>query len=800
MGLRAVRVMSSRAGWRCRRLARLVCVAAGLGAGWLVLLVVVASARAAFPGANGLLAVQPRSGGGIVLVAADGEGERRICVASSPCGTPRRPRWSPDGRALVFAGSGISIVYPDGSCMDCSFAAGSSPAFESSGAVISFLRHGRVKVDGMDGVGHQSPQPGSASDAVWSAGGQLAVVREGTIWAGRPGDLSQLAPGAEPSWSPDGGEIAASERGWIVVMAVRGGRVRRLDRGTAPAFSPDGRWIAYVAPNHRLMIVPSSDAHPAPRPVGRIEAASVDWQPLPSGPNPGCPLPPGEHIMASSATAVVSGDGAPHGLGYIYVPPLAYMGCLRADGRERLLERFTGDTAENAYFVRYAVLSTPYAALVLDREKLYGGSQTRSVQVFDLRTGSLQSGLGGERAADCIGVLRGQPFCPPEAFGPLVLGSDGISAVHVQTVDPIGFRSTPLVQVACPTASTLCVALDGTGQALSSVNPSGGAAAWSAPVMLHDNGTNALSCPSTSLCVAVGNTVSVSTDPTGGGSSWTTVNLPAHDVAPDDVSCPSTQLCLVTGYDGSLAVSTDPAGGVGDWRIVKLDADEALRGVFCSSLPECFITESSGNGLSSTDPAGGTKAWKVSHFTPQFVSGTCPTRTLCAAVNAARVFTTTDPSAGLWKRRLIGGLLSIACPSASLCVAVGYDGALELSTHPASDQWTAETIDHYQQLDSISCPSVSLCVVVDSEGHVVTSTDPTGGPSTWKPALVDGDPCNDTTPCTIEQIQASDSTGVRTVDSIKLPGSGPFLTGLKLIGDVLSWNHDGSPRSVVLTP
>lgn len=133
-------------------------------------------------------------------------------------------------------------------------------------------------------------------------------------------------------------------------------------------------------------------------------------------------------------------------------------------------------------------------------------------------------------------------------------------------------------------------------------------------------------------------------------------------------------------------------------------------------------------------------------------------------------------------------------------MAVGYDGALELSTHPASDQWTAETIDHYQQLDSISCPSVSLCVVVDSEGHVVTSTDPTGGPSTWKPALVDGDPCNDTTPCSIEQIQASDSTGVRTVDSIKLPGSGPFLTGLKLIGDVLSWNHDGSPRSVVLTP
>lgn len=87
-----------------------------------------APAFAAFPGANGMLAVQPRAGGGIVLVGANGAGERRICVAR--CGAPRRPRWSPDGRALVFAGPRIEIVYPDSSCMNCAFGAAPNPAFK----------------------------------------------------------------------------------------------------------------------------------------------------------------------------------------------------------------------------------------------------------------------------------------------------------------------------------------------------------------------------------------------------------------------------------------------------------------------------------------------------------------------------------------------------------------------------------------------------------------------------------------------------------------------------------------------
>ena len=356
-------------------------------------------ALAAFPGSNGLLAVQPRSGGGIVLVGADGTGARRICATR--CGAPRRPRWSPDGRALVFAGPGIKIVYPDGSCMDCEFGAAPNPAFGPGGAVISFIQHGQVTLDGIDGIRQKPPSAGAASDAVWSTGGLLAIVRDGGVWAGPPGALRLIGLGTQPSWSPDGTEVAVSHGGWVWVVGVRSRRARPLVRGTAPAFSPDGRRIAFIAPNHRLMVVTSRGRHPVAKAVGVIQAVSVDWQPQPTGSNPGCPVPPGATALASSSAALVIGDGAQPPADPSSGQPLAYMGCLRADGRQRLLERIVGNNFDSADVIDSAVLAAPYAALIDDWHDSHYGGRSTTVQVFDLRTGSRQSKLGGETFTEC---------------------------------------------------------------------------------------------------------------------------------------------------------------------------------------------------------------------------------------------------------------------------------------------------------------------------------------------------------------------------------------------------------------
>jgi hypothetical protein len=209
----------------------------------------------------------------------------------------------------------------------------------------------------------------------------------------------------------------------------------------------------------------------------------------------------------------------------------------------------------------------------------------------------------------------------------------------------------------------------------------------------------------------------------------------------------------------------------------------------CSAEPRCFVSDRAGTVFTSTNPNGGVGAWTVTATTPPFHSGSCPTTNLCVTVNGQEIATTTNPSAGAWTtlRPISEILSSVSCPSASLCVAVGLSGALDVTTDSASRVWTHTTIDNGSSLTWVSCASTALCVATDSSGHVLTSTDPTGGPSAWNRTLVDGDPCDDTTPCGTERIEASDATGVHTVDSIRYSGYGIHLTGLGLNGDTLGW-------------
>jgi len=391
--------------------------------------VVPGRAAAAFPGRNGLLAVAPRDGRGGVLVGADGRGARRIC--RDVCASLVRPRWSPDGRAIVFANPRIRIVYTDGSCMNCTFGASANPTFLPLGTVISFVSDRSVLLDGIDGIRQQRPPPDHASDAVWAENGWLAIVRNGAIWAGPadqatkpPDGLKPIGSGREPSWSPDSRSLAVADDGWIVVLNVRTHRARRLAVGVAPAFSPDGRLIAYIGPRRGLFVVSAVARHPRPRPVGKITGVSVDWQPLPTTGNAGCAAPSGSVALASSPAAEVTSDGVGSPSDFAF-GPRAYMGCLRADGRERFLERLgPGDKDFGVSSISAAAVSAPYAALVNSYWQNHYQVRSDDVQVFDLRSGSIQKQLGGESAA-CVDL-----FPCVGGIDRVVVGSDGVSAVH----------------------------------------------------------------------------------------------------------------------------------------------------------------------------------------------------------------------------------------------------------------------------------------------------------------------------------------------------------------------------------
>jgi dipeptidyl aminopeptidase/acylaminoacyl peptidase len=238
-------------------------------------------ASAAFPGRNGLLAVAPLRGAGVLLVKPGAGSERRICAGGPGCRLTRSPRWSSDGQALAFSssyGGGVSIMYSDGSCLDCQPFTAVRPAFTVNRTLLTAVNDGRLFEYRSDGLAKKELLGGGVSDAVWSAQGHLAVVRHGRVLAGPLGRLRSLGTGSSPSWSPRGSELAVVRGGWVRVLGVTHRFTRRLVKGSAPAWSPNGTSIAFIAAGYRLSVIPARGGRV--RGVGHVLGSAVDWQPI----------------------------------------------------------------------------------------------------------------------------------------------------------------------------------------------------------------------------------------------------------------------------------------------------------------------------------------------------------------------------------------------------------------------------------------------------------------------------------------------------------------------------------------
>lgn len=329
-----------------------------------------------------------------------------------------------------------------------------------------------------------------------------------------------------------------------------------------------------------------------------------------------------------------------------------------------------------------------------------------------------------------------------------------VSGLATWVVKPgVDTQSGLMTGIACA-SSSLCVATDGSGDVVSSSDPSDGRSArWAVTNVDGDAELQGISCPSLSLCVAVdqaGN-VLTSTDPGAGASAtWTVKNVAGLLYG---VSCPSSSLCVATDGQNSVLVTTDPgAGASATWTMKDVDpgAGNALSGISCPSRSLCVAVDGAGKVLTSNDPTAGASAtWAISRVDPpgpsQGMQGiSCGSVSLCAAIDyAGNVLTSTDPSRGAsatWAIQDINNdteLWAISCAPTALCVATDGNNTALVSTDPnagATATWTAypnadpvSPTGSDPGLGSISCPSVKLCVAVDGEGSVITSTDPAGG-------------------------------------------------------------------------
>ncbi len=139
------------------------------------------------------------------------------------------------------------------------------------------------------------------------------------------------------------------------------------------------------------------------------------------------------------------------------------------------------------------------------------------------------------------------------------------------------------------------------------------------------------------------------------------------------------------------------------WALTELHlgGEETIFGMSCQASG-CVGVGQTGVVITSAVPTGDAAAWAISH------------------VNVGEA-------------NLTGNLRGVACPSASLCVAVDHSGGVYTTTDPGAGggAWRAAKIPKAKQLFGVSCPSPGQCVLVGLEGEVITSSNPTGGAAAW---------------------------------------------------------------------
>lgn len=346
--------------------------------------------------------------------------------------------------------------------------------------------------------------------------------------------------------------------------------------------------------------------------------------------------------------------------------------------------------------------------------------------------------------------MRRIPLFSLLVMAAVVLGAPVADAATVHWDHPVRIESAKqggLNAVSCPTAK-LCVAVDASGDLVTTTRPKGGAGAWKKAVHVDSRGQlTGVSCPTTSFCAAVddGGDVLTSVDPTGGARHWTaparidtTTSAMGGYVGLNGISCPTSHLCVAVdnAESGRVFVSTDPAGGAGTWRESRVGG--TLAAVSCPSTTLCLLSGSA--HWESTDPAGGAASWHARGGSGNAVleADDCPSVHLCVAVGFGNVTAgiataSTDPTGTekAWTTARVEGspppyggstLDAVGCLSTSLCVALSSSDEAFISTRPAHGTWGAGRAIRPKaaaQTSAISCTS-TLCVAVDSAGIETT--------------------------------------------------------------------------------
>ncbi|WP_031495041.1 TolB family protein [Bryobacter aggregatus] len=249
------------------------------------------------------------------LYRMNGDGSERVALTRD--GQSRNPRWSPDGKRIVFV---------------------QSFAMDSSQLVVMDADGKKRQVLArMSWIGSATWSPDGSSFAMVARTPSLATLSQDPIWSGLyllpangKGKLRLLFPSvATASWSPDGKKIAFAKEGprgqWSVWVSLADGTGDL--RLTAPepdlgnvAWSPDGAWISAQTEGKIFVIREDGRGRKAvPMPRGWL-CRSTAW------------TPDARHLVASCSAGPV-GCGGPSSTGQILPPCELRLFRLPLDGK-----------------------------------------------------------------------------------------------------------------------------------------------------------------------------------------------------------------------------------------------------------------------------------------------------------------------------------------------------------------------------------------------------------------------------------------------------------------------------------
>jgi hypothetical protein len=174
--------------------------------------------------------------------------------------------------------------------------------------------------------------------------------------------------------------------------------------------------------------------------------------------------------------------------------------------------------------------------------------------------------------------------------------------------------------------------------------------------------------------------VSVTTDPTASTPRWA-VSAGTAITGLQAVSCPSTQLCVAVA-GGAALISTDPGATRPHWTTATLDSAPFVS-VSCASAALCVAANLAGVAEISTNPTAAHPHWT----TPAQAGGggtlsvSCPSVLQCVLVGARDVRVLTYPamttplfSAPATIAGPSEGLTGVSCPSITSCIAIDNEG------------------------------------------------------------------------------------------------------------------------------